>query len=98
MLDKVSGVDLADNDSIACFGEGRGVHRGSRDKGSKGVSVKREGGILIRGLDHEESTGRELGAELGSSDLKDRCFAGSVADRGVTQNIRGDQEGGRDVF
>ena len=57
-----------------------------------------EGAILKGGLDEEEATRRELGAELGCSDLKDRCFPGDVADTGVTQEIRGDHEGGRDVF
>ena len=37
-------------------------------------------------------------SELGGSDLKDRCFPGGVADTGVTQKIRDDQERGRDVF
>ena len=57
-----------------------------------------EGVILGLGLDKEEATRRELGAELGCSDLEDRCFPGGVADTGVTQKIRGDQERGRDVF
>ena len=57
-----------------------------------------EGVILGLGLDKEEATRRELGAELGCSDFKDRCFPGGVADTGVTQEIRGDHEGRRDVF
>ena len=57
-----------------------------------------EGVILKCGLDEEEATRRELGAELGCSNLKDRCFPGDVADTGVTQKIRGDQEKGRDIF
>ena len=57
-----------------------------------------EGVILGLGLDKEEATRRELGAELGCSDLKDRCFPGGVADTGVTQKIRGDQERETDVF
>jgi hypothetical protein len=57
-----------------------------------------EGVILGFGLDKEEATRRELGAELGCSDLKDRCFPGGIADMGVTQEIRGDHERGRDVF
>ena len=52
----------------------------------------------LSSLDKEEATRRELGAELGCSDFKDRCFPGGVADTGVTQEIRGDHEGGRDVF
>jgi hypothetical protein len=42
-----------------------------------------EGVILGLGLDQEEATRRELGAELGCSDLKDRFFPGDVADTGV---------------
>jgi hypothetical protein len=57
-----------------------------------------EGVVLKLSLDKEEATRRELGAELGCSDLEDRCFPGGVADTGVTQKIRGDQERGRDVF
>ncbi len=57
-----------------------------------------EGVVLKLSLDKEEATRRELGAELGCSDLKDRCFPGGVADTGVIQEIRGDQERGRDVF
>ncbi len=57
-----------------------------------------EGVILMLSLDKEKATRRELGAELGGSDLKDRCFPGGVADTGVTQKIRDDQERGRDVF
>ncbi len=57
-----------------------------------------EGVIIKGGLDEEEATRRELGAELGCSDLKDRCFPGGVADTGVTQKIRDDQEGGKDIF
>ncbi len=38
-----------------------------------------KGVILGLGLDQEEATRRELGAELGYSDLKDRCFPGGVA-------------------
>ena len=57
-----------------------------------------EGVILGLGLDKEEATRRELGAELGGSDFEDRCFPGGIADTGVTQEIRGDHEGGRDVF
>ncbi len=59
-----------------------------------------EGVVLNLSLDEEETTRRELGAELGCScsDLKDRCFPGGVADTGVAQKIRGDQERGREVF
>ena len=78
-------------------GGGRGQNR-SRDKGSRGVGIEGEGVILGLGLNKEEATRRELGAELGCSDFKDRCFPGGVADTGVTQEIRGDHEGGRDVF
>jgi hypothetical protein len=41
-----------------------------------------EGVILGLGLDKEEATRRELGAELGCSDFKDRCFPGGIATRG----------------
>ncbi len=56
-----------------------------------------EGVILGLGLDQEEAR-RELGAELGCSDLKDRCFPRGVADTGVTQKIKGNQERGKNVF
>jgi hypothetical protein len=82
------------------LGRGEGGQSRSRDKGARGVSMEGEGVILGLSLDKEEATRRELelGAELGGSDLKDRCFPGVVADTGVTQKIRGDQEGGNDVF
>ena len=98
ILGKVSGVGFAYYDRIACVGEGGGGQSRSGDKGSRGVGMEGEGVILGLSLDKEEATRRELGAELGCSDLKDRCFPGGVADTGVTQKIRGDQERGRDVF
>jgi hypothetical protein len=98
VLGKVSGVGFACDDSIAGFGEGGGGQNRCRDKVSRGVGMEGEGVILGLGLDKEEATRRELGAELGGSDLKDRCFPGGVADTGVTQKIRDDHEGGRDVF
>ncbi len=52
-----------------------------------------EGLALELSLEHKEAARRELGAELGCSDLKNRCFPGGVADTGITQKIRGDQEG-----
>ena len=80
------------------LGRGGGGQNRSLDKVSRGVGMEGEGVILGLGLDKEEATRRELGAELGGSDFEDRCFPGGIADTGVTQEIRGDHEGGRDVF
>jgi hypothetical protein len=54
-LGKVSGVGFACDDSIACFGEGKGDQNRSRDKGSRGVGMKGESVILMGGLDEERS-------------------------------------------
>ncbi len=37
------------------------------------------------------------GSGAGLQQFKDRCFPGGVADTRVTQEIRGDHEGGREV-
>ena len=51
---------------------------GKRDNGARGVSVKGEGIILSLGLDHKKTTRRELGAQLGGRNLKDRYLPGGV--------------------
>ena len=55
--------------------------------------------VVLRLILYEEQTaGDEQRGELGSSNLKESCFPGKVVRPGIMEKIRGDGEGGRDVF
>jgi len=55
--------------------------------------------VVLRLILYEEQTaGDEQRGELGSSNLKESCFPGKVVRPWIMEKIRGDEEGGRDVF
>jgi hypothetical protein len=54
--------------------------------------------VLWLGLYKEQTAGDEIRGELGRSKLKESCFPGKVACPRIMEKIRGNEEGGRDVF
>ncbi len=54
--------------------------------------------VLRLSLYEEQTAGDEQHGELGSSKLKESCFPGKVVRPWIMEKIRGDEEGGRNVF
>jgi hypothetical protein len=54
--------------------------------------------VLLLGLYEEQTAGDEHRWELGGSNLKESCLPGKVICPGIMEKIRGNEEGGRDVF
>ena len=66
------------------------------DRAQHNVEGKR---VVLRLILYEEQTaGDEQRWELGSSNLEESFFPGKVVCAGIMEKIRGNEEGGRDVF
>jgi hypothetical protein len=88
---------LALKRGVPSLGGGGGTYRWWGDD-SAGHNVEGKRVVLRLILYEEQTAGDEQRGELGSSNLKESCFPGKVVRPWIMEKIRGDEEGGRDVF